>query len=278
MPGYDIIRVDDASPYFDFTGELERCSWFRAVFERKLWAYVADYVRVKTLFDYGGIYCDTDITAVKSFDPLLEHDFFAGFESPTLINLAMFGCTAHHPLLHDLYEFYQQEIWTTPIYSIPEITTSLLRERYGCILHDSRATPEIMTFDSVTVYPEKFFYPYRYGENYSEDCVTEDTYTIHWWSGSWTTPEALQWLNCKHLTGRHPSPESASVLDYLALTPKELRAEVLLFGRLIVLRGFKQGWCHVYEILGIPLLTIQWRGDRAVYFLFNRIKIASRKT
>ena len=277
MPNYEIIAVNNASPYFDFAGELERCSWFKTVFERKLWAYVSDYIRVKTLFDHGGIYCDTDITVLKSFDPLLGHNFFAGFESPSLVNLAVFGCVAGHPLLHDLYTFYQQDIWDKPIYTIPEITTWLLKEKYGGILYDSRKIPEITTFGNVTLYPEKSFYPYSYNEIFAESCVTDDTYTIHWWNISWGKPEILQWLNSKHLTGRHPSPESASIQEYLRLTPRELRLEVLLFGRWALVRGFKQGCCHAYEFLGIPLLAIQWWRDKAVYFLFNRIKIATRK-
>ena len=276
MPDYEIIEVNNASPYFDFNGELERCSWFRTVFERKLWAYVADYIRVKVLLDHGGIYCDTDITALKSFDSLLSHEFFAGFESPTLVNLSVFGCRVGHPFLSDFYAFYQQEIWEKPIYTIPEITTWLLKEKYGCILYDSRKIPATTTFRNITLYPEKSFYPYSYKEMYDDRCVTGDTYTIHWWGASWVKPDILQWLNTKHLAGKCASPEKAPITEYLRLTPRELKIE-LAFGGFVIIQGFKHGCCHTYEFLGLPLLTIQWWSDKAVYFLFNRIKIATRK-
>lgn len=277
MPDYKIVEINKASSYFDFDRELSSCLWFKNVFERKLWAYVSDYIRVKTLFDYGGIYFDTDITALKSFDPLLNNVFFAGFESPALVNLAVFGCVAGHHLLHDIYLFYQQEIWDRPIYTIPEITTCVLKEKYGVVLYDSRKIPEAITFGDVTLYPEKSFYPYRYDEVFTKNCVNDITYTIHWWNMSWDEYATLRWLNSKHLSSRYPSPESVSIQEYLRFTPRDLKFEVLLFGRWVFIKGFKQGCCHAYEIFGLPLLTIQWFPDRYICFLFNNIKIISRK-
>ena len=43
-----------------------------------MWAYVADYMRVKTLYEHGGIYLDTDVTIYKDFEPLLKDNMFAG--------------------------------------------------------------------------------------------------------------------------------------------------------------------------------------------------------
>lgn len=38
----------------------------------KKYAFVSDYVRLKALYEYGGIYLDTDIKILKSFNPLLK--------------------------------------------------------------------------------------------------------------------------------------------------------------------------------------------------------------
>lgn len=276
MPDYDIIEVNNSTQYFDFPKELKRCSWFRAVYERKMWAYVADYIRVKTLKDYGGVYCDTDITALKRFDCFLKHDFFAAFESWDKVNMSIFGCVAGHPLLCDLYEFYQQSIWETPLYTIPEITTRILTKKYKCILYDSRVFQEAVTFGPITLFPEKVFYPYRYNEKYDKSCISDNTYTIHWWGGSWIKPSILRWLNTKHLTSYFPKPTEASVSEFLQITPKELRLEICLLGK-TVLRGFKQGCYRVYELFGFSVLAVQWLPDSQIYFLFNRIKLFTRR-
>lgn len=276
MPDYDVVEVNNSSPYFDFQGELERCAWFKVVYERKMWAFVADYIRVKTLRDHGGIYCDTDITALKPFDCFLGHEFFAAFESWDLVNLSIFGCVAGHPLLCDLFDFYQQEIWETPIYTIPEITTYLLTQKYQCVLYDSRVFREAVTFGPITLYPETFFYPYRYDETYDERCISEDTHTIHWWGGSWLKPDILRWLSTKHLTSLLPVSVDATTAEFLQATPKELRLEVRLFGQ-PVLKGFKQGCYRVYEILGLSVVAVWHLPESATYFLFSRIKLFTRK-
>jgi mannosyltransferase OCH1-like enzyme len=207
MPGYEII---DASGCFDLQKELERCRWLKTVYQRKLWAYVCDYVRTKVLLDNGGIFFDADITVVKPFDCFLCHEFFAGFESPDTVAVSIIGCLPNHPLMLDMYNFYQKDIWETSIFTQPQILTRLLTEKYGCILFDSRKFPEPVKFGSVTLYPEKYFYPYRYDEQYDESRVTDDTYAIHWWNGSWRKPEIYAWLTSKHLPGAADRPDTSS--------------------------------------------------------------------
>ena len=42
----------------------------------KKWAFASDVVRLWALSKYGGIYLDTDVMVIKSFDPFLsEHAF-----------------------------------------------------------------------------------------------------------------------------------------------------------------------------------------------------------
>lgn len=278
MPDWEVIEVNNTSPWFDFHGELARSSWFRTVFEKRFWAYASDYIRVKTLLEHGGIYCDTDITALRPFDPLRRHTFFAGFESRDLINLSIFGCVPGHPLLQDIYNFYQDKIWHTPLYTIPQIATHLLVKKYGAILYDSREIPKITEVGPVTLYPERTFYPYRYDEQFDERCVNKETYTIHWWGNSWGRPELIRWLSAKHCTGILPTPEEAPAAAYLRHTPREVKLEVRFLG-IPILKGFKQGCFHVYAVLGLPILAVEWLSKEPTYFLFARFRLFSgRKT
>lgn len=46
----------------------------------KKWAFAADYIRMYALYNEGGIYLDSDVKALKSFDPFLCHKFFSSME------------------------------------------------------------------------------------------------------------------------------------------------------------------------------------------------------
>ena len=44
----------------------------------KKWAYATDYIRIWTLYNYGGIYMDGDVEVIKPFDELLDLPYFCG--------------------------------------------------------------------------------------------------------------------------------------------------------------------------------------------------------
>lgn len=67
-------------------------------------AFVSDYVRIAVVNKYGGVYLDTDVNVLKDFTPLLNNQFFTGFESGGMPFTAVFGAVKHHPLT----EFFWQ--------------------------------------------------------------------------------------------------------------------------------------------------------------------------
>ena len=82
MPDYEIIEINENSnQYFDFNENLRTNKFFRTVYENKMWAYVADYIRIKTLYDHGGIYFDTDVSAVRPLDKFLKNRAFVGIQN-----------------------------------------------------------------------------------------------------------------------------------------------------------------------------------------------------
>ena len=53
------------------------------------------------MFEYGGIYLDTDMEIIKSLDPLLNQSCFLGKEDSTKLNAAIIGCTKNHEFIGD---------------------------------------------------------------------------------------------------------------------------------------------------------------------------------
>ena len=57
----------------------------REMAARQKWAFLTDYVRLKVIYDYGGIYLDTDVELIGPLDPFLSDKAFMGVEYDGLV-------------------------------------------------------------------------------------------------------------------------------------------------------------------------------------------------
>lgn len=73
-PDYRIIEWNESN--YDFS--KNKYMW--QAYEAKKWGFVPDYARLDIVYQYGGIYLDTDVELVKNIDELLSHKAFMGFE------------------------------------------------------------------------------------------------------------------------------------------------------------------------------------------------------
>ena len=74
-PDYEIKEWNESN------FNLDTCIYAKEAYTTKKWAFITDYVRLKVIYDYGGIYMDTDVEVCKNLDELLKWDAFSGFES-----------------------------------------------------------------------------------------------------------------------------------------------------------------------------------------------------
>lgn len=74
LPDYEIKQWDESN--FDFN----MAPLCREAYAAKKWAFVADYCRIYALYTEGGIYMDTDVMVMKSFDEFLKYSFFSSQE------------------------------------------------------------------------------------------------------------------------------------------------------------------------------------------------------
>ena len=197
LKNYEIIEINEKN--FDMERHLKENRFFRECYERKLWAYVSDYMRVHYMYEHGGIYLDTDMEIIKDISPLLkdETEFFLGYENEKFLSVGIFGCKKKSPFLADVIKFYEQEIWEKPLWTIPKIFTYIMEKNYGLT---NKRENELQN-GKIKIYPKQYFYPYGLGEVFSKECIKEDTYGIHWWADSWTSLKARLFLESKHLSG-----------------------------------------------------------------------------
>lgn len=189
LPEYEIIEWNEKN--FDIEKEMRENKFFRECYKRKLWAFVSDYIRVKVLYEYGGIYLDTDMEIIKDITPLLNTKLFLGYENEYTMSFGIVGTVARNDVFKKFIEFYEEEIWHSPLHIVTGIFTKILTEKYSDIPNISK--------EEVVVYPREYFYPYNHDEEFTEECITSNTYAIHWWGKSWGKNPKVYFLKYKHL-------------------------------------------------------------------------------
>lgn len=177
LPDYKIMKWSEENV------NLEECPFVKQAYENKKWAYVADYARAKAMYEYGGIYFDTDMEVTKDISHLLDHSFL-GIEDSGSVAVGVWNeVEAHSEIAKLLLETYQNmESFDTEkmaSYSIPILISSILRD-YG-VVHAASEVQELQ--NGMHIYPRDYFYPYSY--NRDDNIFTDNTCMIHYYDASW---------------------------------------------------------------------------------------------
>lgn len=176
-PGYEIIRWDEQNY------DVMKSNYLKQAYNNKKWAFVSDYARVDVVYQYGGIYLDTDVELVKSFDEFLKWDMFCGFQNSKHINWGLgFGAVKGHEILREVLKVYEQMDFINSDGSLNLVTCPVIQSsvmsKYGFVLD---GTPQEK--DNVVVYPKEFFSPYSLKKGFGR--ITANTHSIHHYSASW---------------------------------------------------------------------------------------------
>ena len=169
MPNFEIRVHNEKNTKFD-TPLLQH------LYEKKSWAFISDYIRLRALFETGGIYLDVDMEVLKPFNPLLKHNLFLGFESQERLNSSVLGSKPSEAFLKHCMDYMDQQFLEKKPYKIAPEVMSIVHK-----LH-----PE-----NITVFKEEYFYPYNpYDNNRNAKTIetadiTGNTYTIHHWEKQW---------------------------------------------------------------------------------------------
>ncbi len=203
MPEYKIIRWDENNY------DTNKCKYMADAYKEKKWAFVSDYARLDVIYQFGGIYLDTDVEVLKSFNSLLKENMFCGFESRDPIgykknlpiefsvNLGLgYGAEKGHPLLMemmDLYKnlnFYNQD-GSLNLIACPRYQTMILTK------HGLVANNKTQRLKNVIVYSPEYFCPQS---NVTDKMLypLDKSYSIHHFSVTWASQkdlEAKKWKN-----------------------------------------------------------------------------------
>ncbi|MFC0560069.1 glycosyltransferase family 32 protein [Halalkalibacter alkalisediminis] len=174
--------------------------YVKEAYESKKFAFVSDYVRVHALYNEGGIYLDTDVEVFKSFDDLLHHDSFWGFEQENFIATSTIGAAKGNKLIKTFLDHYQDKNFIKQDGSFDELTnvaiiTEILKNS-GLVKNGEYQ--ELAGLGSF--YPQTYFSPYDYIN--CRKFITKNSYTMHYFYKSWLPPKARLKSNIKVLTSK----------------------------------------------------------------------------
>jgi hypothetical protein len=178
--------------------------WVQQAIEQKRWAFAADAVRLYALYTEGGIYLDTDVEVLRSFDELLQQPYLFGYENGSKrIEAATMGCEAGFAPVKAALDFYQKKDFN---YSEDQVDQLVLPN----ILRESFKNFEL------DIMPESVFSPKSFIDGKIRS--TTETYSIHHFSSAWR-PESVRKgiLRRQALFAKFPQPVAKMLALPLAL-------------------------------------------------------------
>lgn len=179
-PDYEIVQWNESN--FD----LNSCDYVRQAYAEKKYAFVSDYARLKILYDNGGVYLDTDVELLKRLpDKILENGYLAK-ETDCLIATGLgFACKKGDDFIGDLLKKYESEQFVKLQKSSGDFNYKTCVEQMSELLEENNITIDINTENifGIPVYPDEFFC----GFDVTNNCynITENTISVHHYSGSW---------------------------------------------------------------------------------------------
>lgn len=154
------------------------------------YAFVSDYARFKILYEYGGLYFDTDVEVIKAMDDIISRGPFMGCErdadtvkgdgAAVAPGLGL-GVNPGLGLYKEILELYETLHFigadgTMNLKTVVQYTTEVLCK------HGLKHVGDVQFVDGIFVYPKEYFNPMEF---VNQVCITPNTCSIHHYAGTW---------------------------------------------------------------------------------------------
>jgi hypothetical protein len=179
FPDYEIKEWNESN--FD----VNMIPYTAGAYVEKKYAFVSDYARFYVLYEYGGIYFDTDVEVIRPMDDILERGAYMGIEAKatpsqtwTVVAPGLgIASQAKHPIWEAIIKKYQSYDHFSQKVTVCTITTDTLREQGIPVEHQGFLS------DTFSIYPADYFCPQAMIG--APIHLTENTRSIHHYDCSW---------------------------------------------------------------------------------------------
>lgn len=177
--------------------------FIREAYELKKYAFVADYIRIYALLNFGGVYIDSDVELKASLNPFLNHSFFISQTRGKFLHVApdCFGAEKGHPLLKEIIKYYQNNHFINKDGKLNQLLIGIrihqfIYQKYKFKLETKITTP-IPLPGNGSIYPTYYF---------EENVKGKPNIANHFILGSW---RGKAYLKSKYLADCYISCKSS---------------------------------------------------------------------
>lgn len=183
-PDYEIIRWDESNY------DVEKNLYMKQAYEAGKWGFVPDIARLDILYEYGGIYLDTDVELLRNLDDLLYQSAFTGVEKWGNVNMG--GCSGaipHHPIIKRMLDYRIDESFLLEDGNLNQ-TTCGYYETMPLVELGMKPDNTIQKINDMMIYSSEFFHPYDYMSNKTD--ITDNTFSVHHFNGGWLDEKNME--------------------------------------------------------------------------------------
>lgn len=175
LPDYEFMLWNESNSPMDVP-------FVQEAYSAKKYAFVSDYVRFWALYNHGGLYLDTDMYVLKSFNDLLNNDNFFAWETPNedYIGCCAIGSLPQSHFIKEILEFYQYQKFTLDKidqFVVPHVVTPIFKQS--------------AISSNTVILPYDYFYPFPFDDRDNTTSflkyASSNTYAIHLWNLSWVS-------------------------------------------------------------------------------------------
>lgn len=176
LPNYE-LRV-----WNEDTFDINSVLYVKEAYEARKFAFVTDYVRLYAIYNFGGIYMDTDVEVLKNLDVFLKYPAFSGFETKKEVPTGVMASEKLGLWAKEQLKYYEKKHFLLPNGNFDTTTNvkiiTTIMSGNGLKLNN---TFQVYN-DIMYIFPKEYFCPKNRDGSIS---LTENTYCIHHFAGSW---------------------------------------------------------------------------------------------
>ncbi len=150
----------------------------KEAYAHRKWAFVADWLRLYVLHEYGGFYLDTDMEIMRPIDDFVSNRLTMGFvarRGKVLFNGGFIGCERGDEMIGGLLRLYDDIPFVTPNGELDQTPNTVRMADYFAErwkLKPGRADQIVDLGGGRVFYPHDYF-------------LSRDGYTYHHYCASW---------------------------------------------------------------------------------------------
>lgn len=170
--------------------DIDSVPYVKEAYEARKFAFVTDYVRLYALYTEGGVYMDTDVETLKSYDDLLELTAFTGYEGSKRLP-PVTGTMASEPggqWVKEQLDEYDGLHFLKGDGSLDMMTNT---ERISAKMRTNGFVQngEYQVYEDMHIFPVEYFCP---RQTTGEELINEKTYCDHHFMGTWNDDKSVR--------------------------------------------------------------------------------------